>query len=203
MAPPAKRTTPTAPTSKTFGDLQGKFFDDEIIVRLIHSWEARNFKKGNLLMGVELLLIDRKSTTIQAFISANRLHGHKSALKSNRVYRLKKFMITPCKTVYKVASHRYGICFTDETSFVEDSEGLHELPAQLFRLRTYQELAPLADTGIDLFDIIGHIRLISGDNLDTATPMSVAPPPTTAKATSMLFLHVQLEEFLIEYSKRL
>ncbi|CAA7055404.1 unnamed protein product [Microthlaspi erraticum] len=61
---------------------------------------------------------------MQAFISANRLHGYKDAFKSNTIYRLKKFMINPSKTLYKVTSHKYGICFTDQTTFLEETEGV-------------------------------------------------------------------------------
>ncbi|CAL9234414.1 unnamed protein product [Arabidopsis halleri] len=55
---------------KTFDDLEGVFSEEEVLFRLIHFWEARNHTRGNSLIGLELLLIDEKSTTIQAFIPA-------------------------------------------------------------------------------------------------------------------------------------
>ncbi|CAA7016221.1 unnamed protein product [Microthlaspi erraticum] len=56
----SKADAPSA-QSKTFqvlSQIDGQFCNDEVVVRLIHFWEARNFKKGNILMGLELLLLD-------------------------------------------------------------------------------------------------------------------------------------------------
>ncbi|KAL0731581.1 hypothetical protein Bca4012_027675 [Brassica carinata] len=54
MVPPSALAVPT-----TFDDLEGDFCNKKVLVRLIHCWEARNFKKGNIFMGVELFLIDQ------------------------------------------------------------------------------------------------------------------------------------------------
>ncbi|CAN8254992.1 unnamed protein product [Cochlearia groenlandica] len=51
-------------TNRSFSSIDGDFCRDPVIVRLIHSWEARNFRRGNALMGLELLLIDLKYNII-------------------------------------------------------------------------------------------------------------------------------------------
>ncbi|ESQ50275.1 hypothetical protein EUTSA_v10002031mg [Eutrema salsugineum] len=145
-------------------------------------------------MGVELLLIDTKSTTMQGFISANRLFRYKQALKANSIYKMKNFMITDCKTLYKVSSHKHGISFTNHTTFDEQNDADHKIDTQQFRLRTFQDLAPIVDRHCDLYDIIGHIRLIKGDNLHNPTPMSVVPETPDGKQDAMVFLHVQMKD---------
>ncbi|CAA7018885.1 unnamed protein product [Microthlaspi erraticum] len=61
VASPASNAFSTAvatPTFKILEQIEGQFCNDPVLVRLIHFWEARNFKKGNILMGFELLLLD-------------------------------------------------------------------------------------------------------------------------------------------------
>ncbi|CAA7028443.1 unnamed protein product [Microthlaspi erraticum] len=63
----SKADAPSA-QSKTFqvlSQIDGQFCNDEVVVRLIHFWEARNFKKGNILMGLELLLLDAENNAVK------------------------------------------------------------------------------------------------------------------------------------------
>ncbi|KAL1219948.1 hypothetical protein V5N11_021726 [Cardamine amara subsp. amara] len=71
MAPSTSSFSPKLLPCVVFDDLKKGFANKEVVVRVIHFWEARNPRKGGLLMGLELLLIDKKSTVIQAFITAN------------------------------------------------------------------------------------------------------------------------------------
>ncbi|CAN8288904.1 unnamed protein product [Cochlearia groenlandica] len=45
---------------RSFSSIEGDFCREPVVARLLHSWEARNFRRGNALMGLELLLIDLK-----------------------------------------------------------------------------------------------------------------------------------------------
>ncbi|CAH2067764.1 unnamed protein product [Thlaspi arvense] len=165
MASTALRRSGRPSTFQILNNNQGDFCNEEVLARLVHFWEARNFKKCNILMGVELLLLDSESNAVQGFISANRLFRHEENLKRNSVYKLKKFLINPCKKIYKVSDHNKTICFTDHTTMVEVTEGDHEIETQKFRLRTFNDFSAIANMETDLFDAIGQIRLISGDNL--------------------------------------
>ncbi|CAH2047989.1 unnamed protein product, partial [Thlaspi arvense] len=173
---------------------QGDFCNEEVLARLVHFWEARNFKKGNILMGVELLFLDSESNAVQAFISANRLYRYEDKLKSSSVYKLKKFMIKPCKTLYKVTDHAKAICFTDHTTMVEVSEGEQEIDEQKFRLRTFNDFSAIADMETDLFDVIGQLRLISGDNLHSVTANATAPEVLGNRSKDRVFLHLLMRE---------
>uniref|UniRef100_M4DZU6 Replication protein A 70 kDa DNA-binding subunit B/D first OB fold domain-containing protein n=1 Tax=Brassica campestris TaxID=3711 RepID=M4DZU6_BRACM len=223
MAPPTTLAVPT-----TFDDLEGDFCNKEVFVRLIHCWEARNFKKANILMGVELLLIDSKSTTIHGFISTHFLPRFKEDLKPNTIYKLNGFSIRLSKSVYRVSPHKHGISFNNKTTFTPVHEVDYQIDSQHFRIRDLQAFTDIVDKHTDLLgehfflskhyksltlmiyldqidsqhfnifnsltDIIGFLRVINGDNLDTQTPMATAPAPAGERSKDMVFLHVQLEE---------
>ncbi|CAF1759089.1 unnamed protein product [Brassica napus] len=189
MAPPTTLAVPT-----TFDDLEGDFCNKDVFVRLIHCWEARNFKKANILMGVELLLIDSKSTTIQGFISTHFLPRFKEDLKPNTVYKLNGFSIRPSKSVYRVSPHKHGISFNNKTTFAPVHEVDYQIDSQHFRIRDLQAFTDIVDKHTDLLDIIGFLRVINGDNLETQTPMATAPAPAGERSKDMVFLHVQLED---------
>ncbi|XP_019085680.1 PREDICTED: uncharacterized protein LOC109126511 [Camelina sativa] len=88
---------PQSFTFQIFDTIDGDFCKEDVLVRLIYFWEARNFKKRNMLMGVELLLIDSKSNAAQAYIPENCLFHYEGRLKSNSVYTLNNFMIIASK----------------------------------------------------------------------------------------------------------
>ncbi|CAN6868315.1 unnamed protein product [Brassica oleracea] len=189
MAPPTTLAVPT-----TFDDLEGDFCNKDVFVRLIHCWKARNFKKANILMGVELLLIDSKSTTIQGFISTHFLPRFKEDLKPNTVYKLNGFSIRPSKSVYRVSPHKHGINFNNKTTFAPVHEVDYQIDSQHFRIRDLQAFTDIVDKHTDLLDIIGFLLVINGDNLETQTPMATAPAPAGERSKDMVFLHVQLED---------
>ncbi|CAA7042203.1 unnamed protein product [Microthlaspi erraticum] len=70
-------------------------------------------------MGVELLLMDQKSSVIHAFIPANRLSIYEAALKAGAVYVIQKFLVLDNKKSYRVTSHKFLIQFTMKTTMVE------------------------------------------------------------------------------------
>ncbi|KAL1220395.1 Replication protein A 70 kDa DNA-binding subunit A [Cardamine amara subsp. amara] len=192
MAPSAASAKPASP--KTFDDLDGDFCKDEVLVRLIHFWEARNHTRGNALLGIELLFIDTKSTTMQGFIPANSIFRYEDSLKRNALYKLKNFIINPRKKVYRVSDHKSAIFFTNQTSLDEITNGDQTLDLQKFRIRPYNDFAAIADQNGDLYDVIGQIRLITGDNLHTPTSLAEAPQVANGRAKDKVFLHLFMKD---------
>ncbi|XP_018477522.1 uncharacterized protein LOC108848614 [Raphanus sativus] len=109
------------------------------------------------------------------FISTHFLPRHKDDLKPNTIYKLNKFSIRASRSVYRVSPHNHAIGFTSKTTFVPVPEGDYQIDSQHFH-------------------IIGFLRVINGDNLDSQTPMATAPTPNGEKSKNMVFLHVQLED---------
>ncbi|CAA7019686.1 unnamed protein product [Microthlaspi erraticum] len=48
-------------TFKVLQKIDGQFCYEEVLVRLLHFWKVRNFKRGNALIGVESLLHDSEN----------------------------------------------------------------------------------------------------------------------------------------------
>ncbi|KAL0863240.1 hypothetical protein Bca101_042358 [Brassica carinata] len=141
MAPPSTLAVPT-----TFDDFEGDFCNKKVLVRLIYCWEAQNFRKRNILMGVELLLIDSKG-----FISAHFLLRYKDELKPNTIYKLNKFSVGPSKSVYRVSPHKHKISFTNKTTFALVHEGDYQIDSQHFRIRDLIVFTEIVHKHIDLF----------------------------------------------------
>ncbi|CAN6920176.1 unnamed protein product, partial [Brassica oleracea] len=115
-------------------------------------------------------------------------------LKPNTIYKLNGFSIRPSKSVYRVSPHKHGISFNNKTTFAPVHEVDYQIDSQHFRIRDRQAFTDIVDKHTDLLDIIGFLRVINGDNLDTQTPMATAPAPAGERSKDMVFLHVQLED---------
>ncbi|CAH8323773.1 unnamed protein product [Eruca vesicaria subsp. sativa] len=49
-------------------DLQAGHSSSTVQVRLLRFWEARNFRRGGELMGVDMLLLDSQATVMSATV---------------------------------------------------------------------------------------------------------------------------------------
>ncbi|CAH2065697.1 unnamed protein product, partial [Thlaspi arvense] len=143
----------------SFDDLQKDFNRKNVLARIIHYWEARNAKKGGLLMGFELLLIDEKENVIQAFIPANRVGYYQPNLKADTVYNINNFLVIDNKTSYRVSAHKFLIQFTPKTVLDKSDQHDHIIERQTFRIRSYDELKKIVDKNEDLYDVIGKVVL--------------------------------------------
>jgi len=74
---------------------------------------------------------------VQGFIYANRVFRYEEALKRNSIYKLSKFMITPCKKVYKVTDQKNGIFFNEKTSMILVPTGDNQIDEQKFKFRGF------------------------------------------------------------------
>ncbi|CAH2051482.1 unnamed protein product [Thlaspi arvense] len=147
----------------SFDDLQKGFNGKNVLARIIHYWEARNAKKGGLLMGFELLLIDEKENVIQAFIPANRVGYYQPNLKADTVYNINNFLVIDNKTSYRLSAHKFLIQFTPKTVLDKSDQHDHIIERQTFRIRSYDELKKIVDKNEDLYDIIGKVVLIDNE----------------------------------------
>ncbi|KAH0897579.1 hypothetical protein HID58_047147 [Brassica napus] len=137
-----------------FGPQEG-----ELRFRLIHFWEARNPIK-KVLIGIEMLLIDEQGTVIQGFIPPGRIDTYLPHMIAGSIYRLTNFYGSRSKTVYRVAEPIVTITFswTSVLSVFEDSS-VH-FPEVRFRFNGYEEFEAGCDLGGDLYDYVGHIKLV-------------------------------------------
>ncbi|KAG5400208.1 hypothetical protein IGI04_014815 [Brassica rapa subsp. trilocularis] len=132
--------------------------------RLIHFWEARNPIKKTLI-GLEMLMIDEQGTVIQGFIPPGRIKKYLPDMKQGSVYQLDNFFGSKNKPVYRVADHIATVSFT----WNSEMSVLHEVPISFdedrFRFHSYEDFEANCDLKGDLYDVVGHMKLVNGQTL--------------------------------------
>ncbi|KAH0882676.1 hypothetical protein HID58_058772 [Brassica napus] len=116
----------------TFKDVTFGPHEDEVRFRLIHFWEAWNVQT-KVLIGIEMLLIDEEESVIQGFIPYGRIETYLRHMKTGATYRLNKFFGSKSKPIYRIGSGSMD-----------------------------REFEAGSDLRGDLYDYIGHIKLVNG-----------------------------------------
>ncbi|KAL8469180.1 hypothetical protein ACS0TY_032127 [Phlomoides rotata] len=157
-----------------------------VLVRLLRTWEARNFKRNKELMNVDMLLLDEKDNLIQGSIHHQLLYKFRDKLKEGRIFLIRVFEVFRSGSHYKLTDHEYMIRFTDATIFEEAVEENYVIRPEKFRLHNHNELCSLIDRTEDLPDMIGFLCKI-----DT-------PGPSGQNKAKRVILHIYVEEFRLE-----
>ncbi|CAH8381728.1 unnamed protein product [Eruca vesicaria subsp. sativa] len=131
-------------------DLQAGRSSSTVQVRLLRYWEARNFRRGGELMGVDMLLLDSQSTMVPAIVHVNRLSTHQPNLEAGAVYSLNGFDVTRCGQNYRLSDSPLLIRFSETTSFTKIAETSAPIPLQSFRFRNYSDMLGLASSNTQL-----------------------------------------------------
>ncbi|KAF2583415.1 hypothetical protein F2Q68_00003714 [Brassica cretica] len=133
----------------------------ELRFRLIHVWEARN-PHTKTLIGEEMLLIDEQGNVIKGFIPASRVQTYLRKMTSGTVYRLNKFFGSRNKAQYRVADHNVTVTFSWNTVLTPLQNSPILFPEDRFRFHDHEEFEANCDLRGDLYDYVGHMRLING-----------------------------------------
>uniref|UniRef100_A0A0D3BE44 Replication factor A C-terminal domain-containing protein n=1 Tax=Brassica oleracea var. oleracea TaxID=109376 RepID=A0A0D3BE44_BRAOL len=132
-----------------------------------------NVGETKVLIGLEMLLIDEEETVIQGFIPHGRIETYLRHMKAGVTYRLNKFYGSKSKTIYRDSS----ICF----------------PEDQFRIHGYKEFEAACDLRGDLYDYVGHIKLVNGQVPNDSLLLDEAE----IAASRRVELHVQTHEDLV------
>ncbi|KAG2264705.1 hypothetical protein Bca52824_071784 [Brassica carinata] len=116
-----------------------------------------------------MILIDEQGTVIQGFIPPSRIDTYLPHMIAGSLYRLIKFYGSKSKTMYRVSEQDVTISF----SWNSVLSVLENCPVQFledrFRFYGYEEFESACDLKGDLYDYIGHIKLVNeqalGDGL--------------------------------------
>ncbi|XP_048622612.1 uncharacterized protein LOC125591800 [Brassica napus] len=139
--------------------------EDELRFRLIHFWEARN-ALSKILIGLEMLLIDEEGTVIQGFIPPSRIDTYLQHMIPGSTYRLNKFFGSKTKKVYWVADPDVTIAFSSNSVLSVLKDSSIRFPEDRFRFHGYEQFEAACDLRGDLYDYIGHIRLVNEQTLN-------------------------------------
>ncbi|KAF3566143.1 hypothetical protein DY000_02018953 [Brassica cretica] len=144
-----------------FGEVTLGPHEAELWFRLIHLWEARN-PHTKTLIGEEMLLIDEQENVIQGFIPASRVQTYLREMTSRSVYKLNKFFGSRSKVLFRVADHNVTVPFSWNTVLTPLQNSLVPFPEDRFRFHDHEEFEANCDLRGDLYDYVGHMRLING-----------------------------------------
>ncbi|CAG7881366.1 unnamed protein product, partial [Brassica rapa] len=134
----------------------------ELMFRIIHFWDARN-PNTKTLIGREMLLIDEEGTVIQGFIPASRVERYE--LIAGSVYKLINFFGSRSKDQFRVADHSATVSFSWNSSLSVLENPPVQIPEDRFRFHTYEEFKANCDSRADLYDYVGHMKLVNGQTL--------------------------------------
>ncbi|KAF3577769.1 hypothetical protein DY000_02030519 [Brassica cretica] len=160
--------------------------ETQLRFRLIHLWEARNPVKKTLI-GLEMLLIDEQGTVIQGFIPPGRIKKYLPEMKRGPVYKLINFYGSKNKPVYRVDDHVATVSFTWNSKM----SVLREIPISFdegrFRFHSYEDFEANCDLKGDLYDVVGHMKLVDGQTLIERPSLDDVKIATTRH----IMIHVQ------------
>ncbi|CAN7048143.1 unnamed protein product [Brassica oleracea var. botrytis] len=153
--------------------------------------EAWNPLKKTLI-GLEMLLIDEQGIVIQRFISPGRIEKYLPEMKRGSVYKLNNFYGSRNKSVFRVADHTATVSFSwnSDLSVLQDCRTPFDEDS--FRFHSYEEFQANSDLKGDLYDVVGHMKLVNGQSIVEAP---VLDEVEIAKARRLL-IHIQSHEYV-------
>ncbi|XP_013694445.1 uncharacterized protein LOC106398439 [Brassica napus] len=162
---------------------------DELRFRLIHFWEARN-TLSKILIGLEMLLIDEEGTVIQGFIPPSRIDTYLRHMIPGSTYRLNNFFGSKTKKVYRVADRDVTIAFSWNPVLYVLKDSSIRFPEDRFRFHGYELFEAACDLRGDLYDYIGHIRLVNEQTLNE----SLVLDEVEISSMRRILVHVQTHD---------
>ncbi|XP_048603915.1 uncharacterized protein LOC106379630 isoform X2 [Brassica napus] len=156
----------------TFDSLRLGRSAQSVVGRLIRFWDSRNISKNGEFMGITILLLDELDSVIHGFIPANRANHYWFSLKTGSIVRLDRLDVARVAHTYKITEHQYVIRFIPSTRVVEVQTDAPVIKLDKFMVRRYEQLQVLANTSLELPDVVGEIRSVQGSDLRNQTATS-------------------------------
>ncbi|CAN6983921.1 unnamed protein product [Brassica oleracea var. botrytis] len=147
-----------AVTYSTFNSLRLGRSAQSIVGRLIRFWDTHNFNKNGDFMGITILLLDEQDSVINGFIPANLTSQLRSSLKAGSIVRLDGFEVDRIPHMYKITEHQFVIRFISSTRIDEVFADGPVIKSDKFMVRRIDHLQVLANTNLELSDVVGEIR---------------------------------------------
>uniref|UniRef100_A0A0D3DHT3 DUF223 domain-containing protein n=1 Tax=Brassica oleracea var. oleracea TaxID=109376 RepID=A0A0D3DHT3_BRAOL len=88
------------------------------------------------------------------------------SLKVGSVVKVDRFEVARCSSMYKIIDHPFLICFISPTIIDEVITGA---PDSLIIIRLFDNFQVIANTNLELSDVVGQIRFVQGSGLSKET----------------------------------
>nr|VDD60850.1 unnamed protein product [Brassica oleracea] len=115
-------------------------------------WDSLNFKKEREFVGITVLFLDEKvNSVIHGCTPVRRANHYMPSLKAGSIVKVDRFEVSRCSSMYKITDH----------SFLIDQS--------LVKIRLFDNLQVIANTNLELLDVVGQIRSVQGSGLTKET----------------------------------
>ncbi|KFK43723.1 hypothetical protein AALP_AA1G164500 [Arabis alpina] len=163
----------------TFDDLRLGRSSQQIVSRLLRFWDAHNIKKDGQFLGIVLLLLDEKSSTIHGFIPAARANDYRDVLHEWLIFQVGSFEVARCTNLYKITDHPFVFRFLLDTKIHALTDVGPSIEKEKFMLRKHDHLQALSNTnlelpGANLDDPTSTQRLIISFQMDMQTTVNLS-----------------------------
>ncbi|CAH2035871.1 unnamed protein product [Thlaspi arvense] len=134
----------------TFDELSLGLNPQHVVGRVIRSWEVRSENNRDQFIGISMVMLDEKESTIYCFISSPLPQKQLSTLREGTIFQLGGFEVKPCTTHHKITDHPFVIKFLDQTTFVDFPTNWIKIGKDKFRVHTHDHLLAFANTNLAL-----------------------------------------------------
>ncbi|CAH2035635.1 unnamed protein product, partial [Thlaspi arvense] len=141
----------------TFDELSLGLNPQHVVGRVIRSWEVRSENNRHQFIGISMVMLDEKKSTIHYFIPSPLAQKHLSTLREGTIFQLGGFEVKPCTTHHKITDHPFVIKFLDQTTFVDFPTNWIKIGKDKFRIHTHDHLLAFANTNLALPDILEDV----------------------------------------------
>uniref|UniRef100_A0A0D3EEF1 DUF223 domain-containing protein n=1 Tax=Brassica oleracea var. oleracea TaxID=109376 RepID=A0A0D3EEF1_BRAOL len=114
----------------------------------------------------------RCSSLMRRFIPAGCSPYYRPLLKAGSVVRVSRFEVARCTNMYKITDHPFVIRFIPQTTIDEVVANAPVMNVEKFMIRKFDPLQALANTNLELPDVVGQIQSVQGSDLTAAGVMS-------------------------------
>ncbi|KAG2322037.1 hypothetical protein Bca52824_015250 [Brassica carinata] len=111
-------------------------------------------------------------------------------MKAGGIYKLNSFFGYNNKTLYRVAEPSFTITFSSTSVLSDLEDSLVCFPEDRFRFHGYEEFDAACDLRGDLYDYVGHIKLVNGQVLSD----SLVLDDVEIASSRRVLLHVQTHD---------
>ncbi|KAF2595115.1 hypothetical protein F2Q70_00043306 [Brassica cretica] len=114
------------------------------------------------------MMITELHSVIHGFTLVGRANHYMPSLKAGSIVKVDRFEISRCSSMYKITDHPFLICFISLTIIDEVITGAPEINLQS-KIRLFDNLQVIANTNLELLDVVGQIRSVQGSGLTKET----------------------------------
>ncbi|KAG2307392.1 hypothetical protein Bca52824_027140 [Brassica carinata] len=128
-----------------------------------------------------------RGTAIQGFIPPGRIDTYLPHMVAGSIYKLTNLFGSKSKVVYRVAEPTVTVAFSWNSVLSELKDSSVLIPEDRFRFYGHEEFEAACDLGGDLYDFVGHLKLVNGKTLSDRLVIDEVEITSTRR----ILLHVQ------------